>query len=386
MRIACESLGLKSDCVRPSAAVPPWLCLDGEGTTTDLSSSGQHPLRQERQHNDSPQPPVVCEPSLVACDSRFQDFDVAYDARPHILQVDLDELVVQRGGCGPMEMDPSSLALLFESSVSYFVSLHPTSSTSASVELPAEVPQFTVDKHHMVSGARSVGPSLAFDGSSGEDILFFDESLSMRVDHLDTHFLLYLWGRRSSAFGGHEDSLFGCRAIPLRDVSLHGRLAVWDICDLETGVEVAELRMRCSIATTPGAIQLPHLSDVAPTSLRLNWSAPLVDNGRPVIGYSITILEPCAEEWTDVCECTVRTFFELMNLIPSSVYMVNIRALNEVGLGESSEFEIATPEGISDSDAFIGCSDEPGHAQSLGSDVLHKSECLTSGTACKLYL
>jgi len=276
--------------------------------------------------------------------------------RPHILEVDLQDLRLSSGSSGEVP------AAWYES-VRYFVSLHPSSSRrSPAAQLPQDVPEYTQDGRHMVSSAQPCMPlPRPEDSLVGPLVLGADwqERLAMKTDRLDTHFVMYLWGRKASIFS-KEDFLLGCRAVPLRDMSLHGRLAAWDISDIETGQEVAQVRMRCSVSTTPGPIQLPHLSDVGSNGLQLNWSPPLDDNGRPVTGYRVALLEPCTEEWSTVCECTKLTSCPIEDLAPSTVYMVDIRALNEIGAGDPCELEVATlDDGELDSPIGSGELDSP---------------------------
>lgn len=226
-------------------------------------------------------------------------------------------------------------------SMRFIISLHPSSSRSPCLKRPRSVPTAECDEC-MISSARavtSVSPPGSEDGQPGLG-LRFESRLSMRSTHLDTHLALYLWCRKASVFAD-EEVLLGCRAVPLRDTNLHGRLAAWDVFDIERGLEIAQVRLRCSMASVPGPIQLPHVSEVEPASLRLNWSPPLEDRGSPVIGYRIALLAP-GSQWTTASECIKSTSFFIENLVASTVYLVDIRAINEVGAGESRELEVAT--------------------------------------------
>merc|ERR1712039_1143496 len=135
------------------------------------------------------------------------------------------------------------------------------------------------------------------------------------------------------------------------DANYYSRLAAWDVSDMESGEEIAEVRMIYTVCKAPGPIQLPHLSEVRQTQVTLNWSPPLEENGRRVTGYRIRLLEPCKEQWITVCECTQRTHFLVDGLTIGTSYLVNIQAINEVGIGESFELEIATSDGDEPDDA-----------------------------------
>merc|ERR1712151_303547 len=163
----------------------------------------------------------------------------------------------------------------------------------------------------------------------------------LRTERLHTHCILYLWCQKQSLFG-MEVSLLGWRALSLRDQSLYGRLAAWDVTHAESGEQVAEIRMRCFVATAPGVIQLPHLLTVQTTTVEIKWSPPVEDNGKPVIGYMLALLEPCTEDWITLCECLTSTTFVMRNLTPGTAYLVDVRAINEVGVGEHCELEVVT--------------------------------------------
>merc|ERR1712039_76321 len=87
------------------------------------------------------------------------------------------------------------------------------------------------------------------------------------------------------------------------------------------------------------------------SSLRLNWSPPLEDRGRPVLGYRVAFLAPGAEEWVIACDCTKSTSFSIDRLDAGTVYLVDIRAINEVGAGESRELEVSTADEEKDLEA-----------------------------------
>jgi len=142
--------------------------------------------------------------------------------------------------------------------------------------------------------------------------------------------------------------LLGGRALPLREAGLYGRLAAWDIADLESGEQVAEVRMRYSVALPPGPIQLPYLSDVTPSEVTLNWSRPLEDRGMPVVGYRVALWKPRAATWLTLCECRPSTTFVVGSLAAGSTYIVDIRAVSDVGVGDPSQLEVLTANANAD--------------------------------------
>lgn len=171
------------------------------------------------------------------------------------------------------------------------------------------------------------------------------EHLSLRTEQLNTHFMLFLWLQRSSMFGGEATTqLLGCRALPLRDSSLYGRLAAWDISDIASGEQIAEARLRYAACKSPGPIQLPHLSKVGPTELTLSWSAPMDDGGLEVLDYKVELLPPGEDWWRPVCECTpaATRCCTLTGLAAGTAYEVRISARNAVGQGEPCRLEVST--------------------------------------------
>jgi len=275
--------------------------------------------------------------------------------RPRLLEVEFEDITVNAG--------VFRTGLAWYEVARCFVSLHPSSArvpqNAAEVLgfLPVEVPLETQEWQHLVSQLAMLrsGGSLAsaatgavsapgdVAGSSLRAQL--DEKASLRMDRPHSHCIAFLWCRRGSMVPGlsNEDvALLGWRAIPLRDESLHGRLAAWDFAHAETGEQVAVLRMRCSVATPPGAIQLPHLEESAPTCVRFHWSIPLADGGKPILGYQVSLLEPCSEDWVTLSECAPSTTFVVRNLTPGTAYLLDVKPVNDVGVGDGCELEVVT--------------------------------------------
>lgn len=175
-----------------------------------------------------------------------------------------------------------------------------------------------------------------------------------QLKQIPSHIMLYLWRQKTSVFS-EDDTLVGCRAVPLRDVDLNARMATYDICDLRRGLELAQVRLRCSLFSVPGPIQLPHLEhEAGTTTFQIHWSEPLDDRGRPVLAYRIAMCDPLTQDWTTACERTKKTSFTFTGLTPSSVYIVDIRAINSVGAGDSTELEVATADEEGLSPASLG--------------------------------
>jgi len=258
--------------------------------------------------------------------------------QPHVLQAELEEIALRASL-------PEAQTAWYESA-EYFASLHPSSVRLPEIELPKEVPSGVSDGLHLAFSAKSAQlrqPRGAGEAAAAEGECLradFRECLSLRMDRLPSHCVLFLWRRRRSLLG-EDTRLLGYRALPLRDASLQGRLAAWDVVALRSGEEVAQVRLRYSVFTTPGPIQLPHLSDVLPTEVTMHWRPPLDDQGAKVLGYQISMRSPDEEQWLTVSECTQSKSFKLDGLIPGAIYAVDIRAVNEAGVGEHSELEVS---------------------------------------------
>lgn len=266
--------------------------------------------------------------------------DAKWYRRPHVVDLEIEDVWFR--GLQPVT------ASWYES-MRYVVSLHAASSSpaSSSMERPRGPPVGNADPSSVASKAKAAAPmpqpraSHEPSGEHGMGVRYQD-SLALRCKQLGTHLTLYVWCQKTSVFT-EENILLGCRAVPLRDGELNKLLATYDVCD-DQDCEVAQVRLRCSLSSVPGPIQLPHLSDVEATSLQLNWSVPMEDRGKPILGYRIALFTPCSGEWKTVCECTKGTFFVLTDLAPSAVHLIDIRAVNEVGPGESTELEVATAD------------------------------------------
>ncbi|CAE8614063.1 unnamed protein product [Polarella glacialis] len=267
--------------------------------------------------------------------------------RPHVLQVELDELL--------LDSSTPDLELAWYEMAKYAISLHPSSVRLPCVCLPSEVPLISLDMHHLVSqpqpgrtqqekqnDAASGGLD---DGSTKKVHVQISEQMAMRTDHLDSHFVLYLWCRKRSVFSETGSALLGCRPLPLRDASLYGRWATWDIFDLHTGEEVGQVRLKMTVLTLPGIIRLPHLEEVTAHGFTLNWSEPL--GPQAVSGYCVTVHKGNGETRALLCQHTgpSQRSLEVGNLRPGATYFVDIRALNEVGTGDGFHLEASTLEG-----------------------------------------
>lgn len=298
---------------------------------------------------DAPRRPPGPSPKPPAWQEREQ--------RPHLLEVELDEL----------ELLPE--APEFETAwhewLRYFISFHPRSEQPDAIPLPRDPPRMTRDGTYLVSqiqAARKPGLKLArFWGqaSDGEDgqaegapaadrpLAEFKEKLELRMPHLDIHLVAYLWARKASV-ANEEVALIGRALAPLRDFGLQRRQTVWGVFDVMAGDRVADMRVKFSVATTPSSIQQPTLTDVKQDEVTIQWSPPANDHGAPTIGYKVSILTGARRaqgpQWHTLCECTKSTnpIYVVTNLTGNTSYLMDIRAVNKVGVGDPTEFQINT--------------------------------------------
>jgi len=277
------------------------------------------------------------------------------EQRLHLLEIDLDEL--------ELHPDAPDLAARWYETLRFFVSFHPHSEQPDQISLPHDPPQKTQDGKLLVSksiAARvptvSSGPRLSiFGGKSEEDeekpsnnpVAEFKEPLALTLPQLDMHLVAYVWARKSS-IGGAEDHLIGRSLAPLRDYKLQRRQTTWGVFDYMEGHRVAEIKVKYTVCTTPGAIQKPSVKDVKRTEVTVHWEPPLSDHGSPTVAYKVSILiaKKSSEtpQWYTLCQRTktINPSYVVTNLDGNSSYMMNIQAINKVGVGDPCEFQITT--------------------------------------------
>lgn len=134
--------------------------------------------------------------------------------RPHVLHADVGELT--------LHLALLDLKLAWFETVRYFVSFHPSSVRLPTVQLPKETPRPTspdaTNTKYMASPALAPSPkqkseTVVYDW---QESVRFDEHMQMLSDHLDSHFLLFLWCSKSSLLS-ESTVLLGYRPLPLRE-------------------------------------------------------------------------------------------------------------------------------------------------------------------------
>lgn len=266
------------------------------------------------------------------------------DKRPHTLEIELAEV----------EMHPhAKIETKWYEACTYFMSFHPLSVDPDTAHLPRDAPRATKDKEVLVSKTVGAAVPKVKVGVQGEEdaepnpVSTFNDKMSIALDQLDLHLFVYLWGRKASV-ASSEILLVGRFHLPLRDYKVQRMPQTWGCFDLADPTwKVADVRMTHSVSTTPGPITLPSLTDVKCTELTLQWSPPQNDHGAPVDGYKLSIMLSKGKdgaEWHTLCEKTKSTnpVYVVTNLTGNQSYLIDIRAVNRVGVGDPHNFEVAT--------------------------------------------
>jgi hypothetical protein len=182
---------------------------------------------------------------------------------------------------------------------------------------------------------------------SGNPVAEFKENLILNMQHLDKHLVAYVWASMSS-MTSDDVTLIGRSLAPLQDFTIQRKATTWGVFDIIEGHRVAELKVKYSVCTTPSAVRRPHLIDAKQTQVTVKWEPPESDHGAPTEAYRISILyaQDGREEaqWWPICERskTTNPVYVVTNLTGNKSYMMDIRAINKVGVGDPCEFQITT--------------------------------------------
>lgn len=94
------------------------------------------------------------------------------------------------------------------------------------------------------------------------------------------------------------------------------------------------------VATVPGQVSRPSLTNITYNSLRVNWVAPTT-GGAPIIGYEIEVNPSGQQIYTRAVSGTARSVV-LTGLGSDRSHSVRVRARNEVGFGRWSPSQATT--------------------------------------------
>uniref|UniRef100_A0A7S2IVG3 Fibronectin type-III domain-containing protein n=1 Tax=Zooxanthella nutricula TaxID=1333877 RepID=A0A7S2IVG3_9DINO len=271
------------------------------------------------------------------------------EERPHMLFVDLEEL----------ELRPEAAHETpgFFQSLTYAVSFHPSSEHPEAIPLPPHPPRATVEGQYLVSKSHAAkeveGPSrFSFQQPAEQTArqhphIPFKERLELTLSRMDQHLVAYLWGRKTSV-RSEEFTLVGRAVIPMDDYTSQRKLTKWGVFDIAEHHRVAELHIRYAVCTTPSAVQKPRVAEAEQTKVTVTWEPPGSDHGSPLTGYKISILlnqtHETGPQWHTVCELTktLNTAYVVTNLTGNTAYLLDVRAVNKVGAGDPTEFQITT--------------------------------------------
>jgi len=263
------------------------------------------------------------------------------EMRPHILQVDLKEV--------ELRPEAPDLEPAWYQSTHYFVSFHPTSESATVVPLPREPPSDTRDGQQLVSRIMPAKqPTVKVKGADDDiSLVTFEDELVLSLDRLENLMIVYLWGKTSSMMtGGGEHTLMGRNVIHLVDFNSQRKQLTLSFLDIGDGDCVADMRFSYMVASTPGPVERPWVSEATKSELTLRWEAPRNDHGAPLVGYQVAIAETDSggAHWTVLCQCTstLNPCYVVTNLAGNTPYLFDIRAVNKVGVGDSREFEACT--------------------------------------------
>lgn len=273
-----------------------------------------------------------------------------HEDRPHILEVDLEEL--------ELRPEADHMQPAWYETVQYFLSLHPHSEHHSSIPLPKHPPRASVEGQYLVSKIHvpvlpevtiQGSPQRGRDGDGGQrhPHVPFNEHLELETGHLDTHLVAYLWGHRKS-MANEEFTLVGRSLAPLHDYKFQRKFTTWGVFDVVEEHRVADLRLKYNVVTTPSAVQRPRAAEVHQDRVTLQWTAPASDHGAPLMGYRISILldkqHNEGPQWHTVCELTksLKPSFVVANLRGNTVYLLDLQAVNKAGAGDPCEFQVQT--------------------------------------------
>ena len=92
------------------------------------------------------------------------------------------------------------------------------------------------------------------------------------------------------------------------------------------------------LTDAPSAPRSLNATDLTPTSVTLNWSAPLSNGGSPIVGYMVETKDKFSTRWTNVSEHMVtKLTMSVPNLKEKNEYQFRVVAHNKAGPGQPSE-------------------------------------------------
>ena len=96
----------------------------------------------------------------------------------------------------------------------------------------------------------------------------------------------------------------------------------------------ATAHVRCNIVCIPSPIRNLKTTEVTESSVTLEWQMPEDDGGAPVNSYTLHMLEPEAESWTECAATIVRPVFKVKKLRLNKEYIFRVAAENKQGISQ----------------------------------------------------
>ena len=91
--------------------------------------------------------------------------------------------------------------------------------------------------------------------------------------------------------------------------------------------------------------RVPTISEIAKTTLTLQWRGPSYDGGSAVQSYNLEIWDSVSKQWKDLASCA-NTYYYVKNLSADREYKFRVRAINIYGTGDPSAESIAVTVGV----------------------------------------
>ena len=93
----------------------------------------------------------------------------------------------------------------------------------------------------------------------------------------------------------------------------------------------------CILPDVPSAPGKPEVHNIQKTSMKLTWTQPEHDGGKPIEGYYLEIRENFAFSWTRKGQLIEDSQYQISDLTEGSTYEFRVLAKNEIGVSKPSE-------------------------------------------------
>jgi len=93
---------------------------------------------------------------------------------------------------------------------------------------------------------------------------------------------------------------------------------------------------KCTFSGCPSAPRNLEVTEVTDTSVSVRWKTPESDNGKPISRYVIERRDGFKSTYIPV-GTTDSLDYRVIRLVAGNEYVIQVRAQNEIGLGEPAE-------------------------------------------------